>query len=545
MDQAAASAGAILLPLALAQFLASYDTSSMSVAISNIAHDLDTTVTGVQTAISLFTLTMAALMITGSKLTDIWGRRRCFMIGIWVYGAGALITALSPTIRAMIVGFSVLEGVGSALMIPPIYILLTVSFEGTKERAKAFGVISAMAGLGAAAGPLIGGAITTALTWRASYAAEVGVIFIIWLLARARIQEQPATGPRPRLDLVGAALSALALAAIVIGILQANTYGWVTARKDYEIGGRVILAEGSISPVWLFVGGGLLLMALFVMHIRRATRRGAPVLINPRIFANRTSNLGLITQLSQWFMIVGGMFVVSVYLQVSRHHSAIETGILITPATAGILLASAFAGRLARRHEQRNLVRSGFAVALAGIGLLMLLGKMTSGTWQLAPGLFFLGVGIGVMLTASVNVVQSAFSGEEQGEISGVSRSASNLGSSLGTAIAGAVLVAGIISGVTARANDSTVLNDQQKDELSAAMQHQVSALSDSQVEEQLRGQRPAVVEEVTNIYSHARNQALGYALASVGAAGLIGLIASFGLPAAPASARDDDAPRG
>ena len=542
-EAAAATAGGILLPLALAQFLASYDTSSMSVAISNIAHDLNTTVTGVQTAISLFTLTMAALMITGSKLTDIWGRRRCFIIGVWVYAIGAVIAALSPTIHVMILGYSALEGAGSALLIPPIYILLTVSFEGTKERAKAFGVISGAAGLGAAAGPLIGGTITTAITWRASYALVALGMLTIWWLARSRIHERPLEGPRPHLDLLGAALSAVALASIVVGILQANTYGWTTARKDYEIAGRVILEQGSISPVWLFVGAGLVLMALFAIHIRRADRLGREPLIRPRIFANRTSNLGLVTQMAQWFIIVGGMFVVSVFLQVSRSYSAIETGILLTPTTVGILLASALSARLARRFQQRNLVRSGFIIALAGIALLILMVKASDSTWQLAPGLFCLGIGIGVMLTASVNVVQSSFPEKEQGEISGVSRSASNLGSSLGTAIAGAVLVAGIVGGVSTRANASTVLTDRQKEQLSAAMQHQVTSLSDKQVEDALKGQRPAVVDEVTSIYSDARNEALGYALLSVGAAGVIGLLASLRQPREEQAQVNEDNP--
>ena len=168
----AAARRAMLIPLAAAQFLASYDTSSMNVAISSIVEDLDTTVTGVQTALSVFTLTMAALMIPGSKLTDIWGRKRCFVMGLWIYGTGALITALAPVLGVMVLGFSILEGVGSALMIPPIYIIITVTVTDLAARAKAFAVVSAMAGLGSAAGPLIGGLITTTITWRASFALE-------------------------------------------------------------------------------------------------------------------------------------------------------------------------------------------------------------------------------------------------------------------------------------------------------------------------------------------------------------------------------------
>ena len=520
-----------MLPLALAQFLASYDTSSMSVAISNVAHDLDTTVTGVQTAISLFTLTMAALMVTGSKLTDIWGRRRCFLLGISVYALGASITALSPTIGVFMIGISLLEGVGSALMIPPIYILMTVSFEGTRDRARVFGVISAMAGIGAAAGPLIGGALTSWISWRASFAAEVAAMVLIWFLARRRVHERAPAGPRPSLDLLGAVLSAAGLAFIVLGILQANAYGWITARKDFAIAGNVILSQGSMSPVWLFVAAGLLCIALFALHIRRRERRGRAPLIAPRLFANRTSNLGLATQMAQWFMIVGGGFVVSVFLQVARGYSAIETGILITPTTAGILLASVAAPHLAHHFAQRTLIRGGFAIALAGLALLFLMVSATSPIWSLTPGLLCFGTGIGIMLTASVNVVQSSVPHDDQGEISGVSRSASNLGSSMGVAIAGVVLVSGIIAGVSARTNSSSVLSPDEKQQISVALGREATALSDAQLRVALQGQPQAVVDEVARINNEARNEALGYALFTLGAAGLLGLAAAMFLP--------------
>jgi MFS family permease len=537
---AAASPTSVLVPLAMAQFLASYDTSSMNVAISNIAADLDTTVTGVQTTITLFTLTMAALMITGSKLSDIFGRKRCFIAGIWTYGVGASITALAPTIGVMALGFSILEGIGSALMIPPIYILVTVTFDDVKSRAKAFGIVSGMAGLGAAAGPLIGGTITTAITWRASFAAEVVVIFIIWLLARSRIQEAPISGPKRTLDVSGAALSAAAMASIVLGILLANNYGWFTARQDFEVGEFVILPKGSMSPVWLFVGLGVVLMAWFWIHLRRRERQGREPLLATRLFHNLTSNLGLVTQMMQWFMIVGGMFVISVFLQVSREFSAVKTGLVLTPTTAGILLSSAAAGRLARKRSQRLLIRSGFVIAIAGIVLLLAFGDATSSTLWLAPGLFLLGIGIGVMLTASVNTVQTSFPDEDQGEISGVSRSVSNLGSSVGVAVAGAVLISSLIAGVTARASDSTVLTEPQKAELGEALEHQVSALSDTQVREALAGQPQPVIDEVERINRESRNQAIAFALIAVAVAGLIGLTAAMFLPPSPAAHSED-----
>jgi predicted MFS family arabinose efflux permease len=326
-------------------------------------------------------------------------------------------------------------------------------------------------------------------------------------------------------------LSAAALVSIVLGILLANNYGWITARQDFEVAGVTILSEGSISPVWLFEALGLLLMGGFTLHAHRRERRGQEPLIALRLFQNRVSNLGLITQMIQWFMIVGSMFVISVFLQVSKEYSAIRTGLVMTPATAGILLSSAAAGRMARRRSQRTLIRGGFAISLAGIALLLLLVDATSGPWSLAPGLFVMGTGIGMMLTASVNTVQTSFKEKDQGEISGVSRSVSNLGSSMGVAVAGAVLVSALIAGVTARTEDSTVLSEDQKAQISAALENQVSAVSDTQVRETLQGQPDAIVEEVARINRDSRNQALGFALMSIGVAGLIGLAAAVLLP--------------
>lgn len=522
---------AMLLPLALAQFLASYDSSSMNVAISRITKDLDTTVTGVQTVISAFTLTMAALMIPGSKLSDIWGRKRCFMAGVAIYGVGALITAMAPALGVMIAGFSLLEGIGSALMIPPIYILITVTFTDSIARAKGFALVSAAGGLGSASGPLIGGFITTTITWRASFVAEALVTLLILHLSRRRIVDAGVAGPKPRFDLVGAALSAAGLASIVIGILQAGRYGWLRARKDFAIGDHVILERGDVSPVIVFMAIGLGLLALCYLHVRRRERSGRAPLVSTRLFRSRTVALGLVTQNVQWFMMIGTFFVVSVFLQVSRGYNAIQTGAVVTPATLGILIASTRMERMTRRYPQRWIIRAGFVTALAGVALLLLLVDATSSVLLFVPGLFLIGFGAGVMLTASVNVVQSSVPDRDQGEISGVSRSVSNLGSSLGTAVAGAVLISALISGIGARAEESAVLSPDEKQELTAALERSVSAVSDAEVREALQGRPQAVVEEVTRINAEARDRALGLALAAVGLFGLIGLAAAMFLP--------------
>ena len=435
------AARALILPLALAQFIASYAATNMNVAISAIATDLDTTVAGVQTAITLFTLTMAALMIPGSKLTDIWGRKRCFMLGLLVYAVGGLLAALSFGLPQLIVGYSLLEGVGSALMIPPIYILVTVAFPDIKSRARYFGVVSGAGGLGAAAGPLIGGLVTSAISWRASFALQV--LVVLWIIYLARTITDPAVAePRPRFDLTGAVLSAVGLFFVVLGLLQSRTYGFLISRTDFKIGNTVLIPKGSISPVWVFVAIGALFLLWFFLHIRSGEKRGRDVLLPLRLFRNKVANLGLGTQVIQWLVLQGSFFVVSVYLQEVNHYDAIKTGLMLTPATIGILVTSAGAERFARRHPQRWLIIAGFAITAVGMLLLLILVRANSGILTWVPGLLLFGAGVGTMLTSSVNVVQSSFPEVDQGDISGLSRSVSNLGSSLGTALVGSVLVA-------------------------------------------------------------------------------------------------------
>src|SRR5438876_10045951 len=440
-SKAGAAARAMILPLALAQFIASYAATNMNVAISAIAKDLDTSVAGVQTAITLFTLTMAALMIPGSKLTDIWGRKRCFVIGLVVYAAGGLLAALSTGLPLLIVGYSLLEGVGSALMIPPIYILVTVAFPDIKSRARYFGVVSGAGGLGAAAGPLIGGLVTSAISWRASFGLQV--LVVVWIIFLARTITDPAVAePRPRLDVTGAVLSAAGLFFVVLGLLQSRTYGFLISRTDFKIGKTVLIPKGSISPVWVFVATGALFLLWFFLHVRSGERRGRDVLLPLRLFRNKVANLGLGTQVIQWLVLQGAFFVVPGDLQEVNHYDAIKTGLMLTPATIGILATSAGADRFARRHPQRWLIIAGFATTAVGMILLLTLVRANSGILTWVPGLLLFGAGVGVMLTSSVNVVQSSFPEADQGDISGLSRSVSNLGSSLGTALVGSVLVA-------------------------------------------------------------------------------------------------------
>lgn len=397
----------------------------MNVMIDDISRDLHTDVKGVQTTITLFLLIMAVLMIPCSKLTDRWGRKRCLIGGLTLYGIGTVLSAVAPGLGVLILGNSVFQGVGTAFLIPPVYILTTMAFTSLESRAKAFGVISGMGGIGAAAGPLIGGVIASGISWRAAFVFQALVVAAIIFLSR-RVVDPVAPDPKRRFDAVGAALSAVGMFFVVFGILHAGN-------------------NNTLLVISLALGVAFL--AGFFLYTRSRERAGKEPLLSTDLFRNRTSNLGLVTQNLQWLLLMGVSFVVAVFLQTERHYSPIKTGVIFTASTLGILTSSLAAERLAKRRQQKTLIAAGFAASAAGTGLLLGLVKVSSSAWAFVPGLLLSGLGVGVMLTPAVNLVQSAFPEDKQGEISGLSRSVSNLGSSFGTAIAGTILVSNLVSG--------------------------------------------------------------------------------------------------
>src|SRR4051794_40545653 len=352
-----------LLPLALAQFICSFAGSNMNVMINDISEDLDTTVQGVQTAITIFLLVMAALMIPGGKLTERYGRKRCFIAGLILYGIGALISAVSPSLLVLIIGNSILEGVGTALLIPPVYILATIYFHDVTSRAHAFGAISAMGGVGAAAGPLIGGLITSALSWRGAFVFQALVIVAIVWLSRGMTAPLPAEPDRP-FDVLGAVLSAVGLVLVVTGILAADNNIWVA--------------------LGLVLAGALVLVGFFV-SVRAKERAGKEPLLTMDLFRNRVANLGMVTQNIQWLVLMGISFVVAAFLQVVRGYNAIETGVIFTAATVGLLLTSFGAERFAKHRAQRTLIIAGFVVTIAGIGVFLALVAGSPSVWAFAP----------------------------------------------------------------------------------------------------------------------------------------------------------------
>ena len=359
------SARAFIAPLALAQFICSFAGSNMNVMINDISQDLHTDVKGVQTTITLFLLIMAVLMIPCSKLTDRFGRKRCFTGGLVLYGIGTVLSAIAPNLGILILGNSVFQGVGTAFLIPPVYILTTLAFTSLESRAKAFGVISGMGGIGAAAGPLIGGVITSAISWRAAFVFQALIVAVIILLSR-RVVDPVAPDPKRPFDSVGALLSGVGMFCVVFGILQADT-------------------NKALFIVFVAIGAAFLAGCYF--YIRSRERAGKEALLSTDLFRNRTSNLGLITQNLQWLLLMGVSFVVSVFLQTERHYSAIKTGVIFTAATLGILTSSLAAERMATRRHQKTLIAGGFLVTAVGIGLLLgLVHAASSSAWAFAPG---------------------------------------------------------------------------------------------------------------------------------------------------------------
>src|SRR3954451_10909571 len=363
-----ASRRAFLAPLALAQFICSFAGSNMNVMINDITNDLNTTVTGVQATITLFLLIMAILMIPCSKLTDRWGRKRCFTLGLVLYGVGALLSALAPGLGLLILGSSVFEGVGTALLIPPVYILTTLKFSDLKSRARAFGVISGMGGFGAAAGPLIGGLITAALSWRIAFVFQALVIATIVVLSR-RIEDPIPADPERPFDAIGAILSAVGMFFVVFGILQADT-------------------DAALMALLLVLGAAILIA--FFAWIRARERAGKEALLSTGLFKNRISNLGLATQNIQWLLLMGTSFTVAVFLQTVRGYDAIQTGVVFTAATVGVLVSSLAAERFAKRYTQRSLILAGFVVTIVGIGLLVGCVHISERVIAFGPGLLLI-----------------------------------------------------------------------------------------------------------------------------------------------------------
>ena len=434
--------------LAAAQFVMVLDSSVMNVSISQIVADLDTTIQGVQLAITAYTLVMAAFMLVGAKLGDIWGRDRAFAVGLVVYATGSFITALSPNLAVLLFGWSLIEGLGAVLVVPAIAALVAQNYEG-KERALAYGIVGGVAAAAIAAGPVIGGWVTTTFTWRLVFVGEVFIVAII-LLTRKRMKSAPAEPNPPSLDIVGAALSASGLAIIVLAILQSSTWGFIVPRVVPVIAGREIAPLGfSVVPFLILAGLGLLFV--FEAWEQRLARLGRDRLLDSALLGIVHLRAGLATLGAQQLVLLGTFFVLPVYLQVVLGLNALETGLRLLPMSVTMLIAALTGPKIAARRSPKAVCRLGLvAISVAAVVLLATLDIELNDIGFLV-GLAVFGVGAGLLASQLGNVIISAAPPEQTNEAGGLQGTAQNLGASLGTALIGAILLIGLTNGFVER----------------------------------------------------------------------------------------------
>ena len=520
---AAKAAGVVLLTLAAGQFVMALDTTVMNTAIATVAKDLDTTVTGIQTAITMYTLVMAALMITGGKVGEILGRKRAFTIGCVVYASGSLTTALSPNLTVLMIGWSGLEGLGAVLIMPAIVALVAANF-GKPDRPRAYGLVAAAGAIAAALGPLIGGVFTTYASWRWVFAGEVLIVAVILLLAR-RVNDTPAEAG-VKLDLFGTALSALGLGMIVFGILKSGSWGVVQAKPEAP-------QWMGLSPViWLLLGGGVVL-ALFLRWETLRIGRGEGALINPELLRNVQMRSGVSSFLFMFLVQAGTFFVVPLFLSVALGLSAVETGVRLLPMSLTLLLFAVGVPRLKPDANPRRVVNAGFLLIFSGLVLLVSLLDVGAGPEVITGPLLLIGSGLGAMASQLGSVTVSAVPDEQSGEVGGVQNTGTQLGASIGTALAGAILISALTTSFFSGIQDNPAVPDNLVTKAQTQLASGVPFVSDKDLQKALddanvpQDTADAVVDENAD----ARIAGLRSALALLALISLLAPLVTRGLP--------------
>ncbi len=475
-NAAAKAAGGVLITLAAAQFLMTLDSSVMNVSMATVASDLDTTITGIQTAITLYTLVMATLMITGGKIGSLIGRRRAFAIGCVIYGAGSFVTGLAPNLTVLIIGWSFLEGVGAALIMPAVVALVAGNF-APSERPRAYGLLAAAGAIAVAAGPLIGGLATTYASWRLVFYAEVIVVLGILVLSR-RIADVPAES-KARLDVVGTVLSVLGLGMAVFGVLRSSEWGWITPKQ----GAASIVG---LSPTFWLVAAGLFVVWLFLVWEQRQIRRGNEPLLRPEMLGVRQLNGGLIMFFFQFMLQAGVFFIVPLYLSVVLELSAIETGVRVMPLSLALLVSAAGIPKVWPSVSPRRVVRVGILLMLAGILALLVNIDIDSAAGAVAVPMILVGLGIGSLASQLGAVTVSSVPTSQSGEVGGLQNTATNLGASIGTALAGSILISVLTTSLIAGIQNNPQIPAGVKAQSSTELASGVPFLSDTSLEEAL-----------------------------------------------------------
>jgi EmrB/QacA subfamily drug resistance transporter len=526
----------VLTVLGAAQFLMVLDQAVMNVAISQLVDDFDTTVTTIQVVIALYALVMAALMLTGGKLGDLFGRRKAFTIGLCIYGCGSALTAASWNVPSLMLGWSILEGIGAALVLPAMVALVASNFRG-QDRALAYGVLGGVAGAGIAVGPILGGWATTELSWRVVFAGEVVVVIGI-LLGMRVIQEPERSRPRPSLDWVGGVLSAAGLGIMVLGVLQASNWGWLLPRSSP-------ITPFGLSLTPFVIAAGALVLAGFRAWERRREEREEEPLVHLGLLSIPRLRGGLSMLLSQNLVLMGVFFTVPLFLQIVQGLDALETGVRMLPASVGLFVTALAGARLAKRFPARTLVRAGLAVVLLAVLLLLdtIEPELDNTGFLIAMGV--LGVGMGLIVSQLGNVVQSAIEDRDRSEAGGLQNTAQQLGSSLGTALLGAIVISGLITAFSANIADDPQISNQVEQQVSVRASSGASFVTADQVRATAteEGLDSATVEDLVGHYEDAQLDALR--IAFLGAA--LFVVASFFATSQLPSRRFDelDAERG
>jgi EmrB/QacA subfamily drug resistance transporter len=513
----------VLVVLAAAQFLMVLDQAVMNVSISQLVDDFDTDVTTIQGVITFYSLVMASLMILGGKLGDIMGRRRAFRIGHVIYGLGSLLTAVAWSVPVLTLGWSVLEGIGAALVLPALAALTARSFEG-EQRALAYGVLGGVAGAGVAIGPIVGGWVTTNLSWRVVFAAEVVVV----LLILAGVRRLPADRGRSDTDLdgVGAALCALGLGSIVFGVLKASSWGWLQPRDS-----PVTPFGFSATPFVIALGAGV--MVAFVHWQRRREAAEREPLVHLRLLQVAPLRSGLTMFAFQNLILMGIFFTIPLYLQIVQGLDAFETGVQMLPVSVTLFVTALLGSRLAARVSPRTLVRAG--VVLLVVASLLLLGTIEPeiDTTPFAIAMAVLGVGLGLIVSQLGNVVQSAVGEEDRGEAGGLQYTAQQLGASLGTALIGAVVISGLVASFSAKVEDNPRVAPAAKEQVGVRLEGNVSFVSTSQLRTaaEQAGLDAGTTDALVDDYADAQLMALKTGLLVAALLSFAALLATSALP--------------
>lgn len=496
--------------LSMAMFVLVVDTSLMNVSISAVVRDLDTTVSGVQSAIALEALVSAAFILIGSKVGDLIGRKKAYVLGLLGYAIGALAMVLAQNLTAIIVFWAIVGGIGASLLLPAMQSLIHGNFTGAIQK-KVYALVGAAAAIAAAVGPLLGGFITTYLSWRIGFLLEVFIIAIV-LFGINLVKDVKYTGSR-KVDTFGSVLSVIGMGGIVLGILA-----W---------------QEGS-EFVGALVGIGAVAMAILVYWLKRSKRLGKPTLLDPDLFRSKVFRLGISGQTLQQIALGGTMIVLPIYLQLVLGYNALQAGLSIAPLSLSMFVVALLAGKKATSYHPGKVIRVGFLLLVLGLVLLLpIVPRATSGWYLLLP-LLITGSGLGLLVSQLNNYTLAPISEERVSEAAGVNSAGGSFGLSFGLAFAGAIMLAILSFSFTNMTQGSTVLSSTEKRRVAGVLEEDAQIMSNSQLENLLAGQPETTQNEIITINTDARHIALQVALLVPILAGLSGLLNSFRMTSRP-----------